>query len=75
MQYFIVYDTTIITAHRDTDALHRQVNIEQKKLCNWSCLNKISLNIDMTNYMLSSNKRDKSINRININNIEVNSLL
>ena len=68
-------DTTIICAHKDNDVLNRQVNIEPKKVCNWFCLNKLSLNIDKTNYMLFSNEQDEPFNIININNIEVNSLL
>ena len=50
---FILFadNTTIISAHRDTDVLNRHANIELAKLCNWFCFNKLSLNIDKTNYM------------------------
>ena len=54
---FILFadDTTIISAHHNIDILHSQITIELTKLYNWSCLNKLSLNIDRTNYILFPN--------------------
>ena len=68
-------DTTIISAHKHNDVLYRQVKIELTKVCNWLCSIKLYLNIDKRNYVLFANKQDERINRINIDNIEINSLL
>ena len=51
-------DTTIASADHNIDILFSQANIELTKLYNWCCLNKLSLNIDKTSYMLFSNKQD-----------------
>ena len=47
-------DTTFYTIHNDIDILFNRTNIELKKLYNWLCLNKLSLNVDKSNYMLFS---------------------
>ena len=64
-------DTTIVSAHHDINILFSQVNIELPKLYNWFCLNKLSLNIDKTSYILFSNKQDDPKNTINIDNINI----
>ena len=64
-------DTTIVSAHHDIDILFSQANIELTKLYNWFCLNKLSLNIDKTSYILFSNKQDDPKNTINIDNINI----
>ena len=46
-------DTTIVSAHHNVNKLFSQANIELTKLYNWFCLNKLSLNIDKTSYILS----------------------
>ena len=51
-------DITIVSAHHDINILFSQANIELTKLYNWFCLNKLSLNIDKTSYILFSNKQD-----------------
>ena len=51
-------DTTIVSAHHNINILFSQANIELTKLYNWFCLNKLSLNIDKTSYILFSNKQD-----------------
>ena len=51
--------------------LFSQANIELTKLYNWFCLNKLSLNIDKTSYILFSNKQDDPKNTINIDNINI----
>ena len=70
---FILFadDTTIVSAHSDTNILHSQANIVLTKLYNCFCLNKLSLNIDKTNYILFSSEHDDHKNTININNIEI----
>ena len=64
-------DTTIVSAHHNIDILFSQANIELTKLFNWLCLNKLSLNIDKTSYILFSNKQDDLKNTINIDSINI----
>ena len=64
-------DTTIVSAHHNIDILFSQANIELTKLFNWLCLNKLSLNIDKTSYILFSNKQDDPKNTINIDSINI----
>ena len=64
-------DITIVSAHHDIDILFSQANIELTKLFNWLCLNKLSLNIDKTSYILFSNKQDDPKNTINIDSINI----
>ena len=70
-----VDDTTIVSAHNDIDILFSQTNIELTKLYNWFCLNKLSLNMDKTSYILFSNKEDDPKNTINIDNINIKRVL
>ena len=70
-----VDDTTIVSAHNDIDILFSQTNIELTKLYNWFCLNKLSLNMDKTSYILFSNKQDDPKNTINIDNINIKRVL
>ena len=63
-------DTTIVSAHHDINILLSQAIIELTKLYNWCCLNKLSLNIDKTSYILFSNKQDDPKSTINIDNIK-----
>ena len=64
-------DTTIVSAHHNINILFSQANIELTKLYNWLCLNKLSLNIDKTSYILFSNKLDDPKKTINIDNINI----
>ena len=68
-------DTTIASAHHDINILFSQANIELTRLYNWFCLNKLSLNIDKTSYVLFSNKQDDHKNTINIDNIKIKIVL
>jgi hypothetical protein len=57
-------DTTVYASASSLPALFNTVNSDLKSLVNWFCANKLSLNIDKTNYVLFSRK---SINtRLNI---------
>ena len=67
-------DTTIVSAHHNINILFSQTNIELTKLYNWFCLNKLSLNIDKTSYILFSNKQDDPKITINIDNINSKSV-
>ena len=51
---FILFsdDTTIVSVHHNINILFSQANIELTKLYNWFCLNKLSLNMDKTSYIL-----------------------
>ena len=63
--------TTIVSAHHNINILFSQANIELTKLNNWFYLNKLSLNIDKTSYILFSNKQDDPWSTINIDNINI----
>ena len=52
-------DTTILIIHWDTKFLYRQVNSGLNKLQYWFSLDKLSMNINKTNYTLVSNKQEK----------------
>ena len=67
---FVDY-TTIVSAHHNINILFSQANIELTKLYNWFCLNKLSLSIDKTSYILFSSKQDDPKNTINIDNINI----
>ena len=65
--------TQLLLVH--TIVLFSQANIELTILYNWFCLDKLSLNIDKTSYILFSNKQDDSNNTINIDNINIKRVL
>ena len=56
--HFIIFadDTNILFSHKDPPHLEKVINIELNKICNWFKLNKLSLNIDKTNFMIFKNK-------------------
>ena len=64
-------DTTIVSAHHDINILFSQANIELTKLYNWFCLNKLSLDIDKTSYILFLNEQYDPKNTIDIDNINI----
>ena len=68
-------DTTIVSAHHDIDILFSQANIELTKFYNWFCINKLSLDIDKTSYILFSSKQDDPKNTINVYNINIKRVL
>ena len=68
-------DTTIVSAYNNIDIVFSQANIKLTKLYNWFCLNKLSLNIDKTSYILFSNKHDDPKNTRNIDNINTKRVL
>jgi hypothetical protein len=55
---FILFadDTTILCSHNNINDLIKTANTELNKLCHWFSANKLSLNINKTNYMLFSTK-------------------
>ena len=56
--HFVLFadDTNILFSHQDPKALETQVNNELKHISNWFKLNKLSLNIKKTNFMIFKNK-------------------
>jgi hypothetical protein len=55
---FIIFadDTNIIFSHEDPLTLESLINKELNNISNWFKLNKLSLNIDKTNFMIFKNK-------------------
>jgi len=75
--HFIIFadDTNIIFSHDDPIKLERLINTELDNISNWFKLNKLSLNIDKTNFMIFKNKHSNKpgINiNIKIDNKEIN---
>ena len=52
--HFIIFadNTNILFSHRDPEQIEKLINNELKKILNWFKLNKLSLNIDKTNFMI-----------------------
>ena len=50
--------TTILSTHKDTKLLYEQANGKLKKLQNWHNFNKLSININKTNYILFPMKKN-----------------
>ena len=67
-------DTTFNTTHNDIDILLNRTNMKLKKLHNWLCLDKLSFNVDLLNYMLFSTKKIKLKYYLNVNNNNVKKL-
>ena len=64
---FVIFadDTNIYYSHPDLSTLYKSVTSELSKLYTWFLINKLSLNLDKTNYILFTNKK------IVISNLEV----
>ena len=58
---FVLYadDTTFYTTHNDINILFNRTHIELKNLYSSLCLNKLSLDVDKSNYMLFSTTKIK----------------
>ena len=56
--HFIIFadDTNILFSREDPVQLEKLINTELKEISNWFKLNKLSLNIDKTNFMIFKNK-------------------
>lgn len=56
--HFIIFadDTNILFSHKDPDQLEKLINNELMNISNWFKLNKLSLNINKTNFMTFKNK-------------------
>ena len=64
--HFIIFadDTNILFSHEDPVQLEKLINTELKEISNWFKLNKLSLNIDKTNFMIFKNKTKKNQSQI-----------
>ena len=70
---FILFadDTTILSTHKDTKLLYKQANNELDKLQNWLRLNKLSINVNKTNYIIFSNKKENKTNELTLNDVKI----
>ena len=70
---FILFavDTNLFCSGRNLQSLCEIVSKELNKLHVWFQVNKLSLNISKTNYMLFSNKMIESVPKISINNEDI----
>ena len=70
---FILFadDTTILSTHKDTKLLYEQANNELDKLQNWLRLNKLSINVNKTNYVIFSNKKEKQDYELSLNDVKI----
>ena len=74
---FILFadDSNIYFSHNNTTTLFNIINTELMKVSNWFKLNKLSLNIEKTNYIIFGRKRKLPENfRILIDNIEISNV-
>ena len=70
---FILFadDTTILSTNKDTKLLCEQANNELDKLQNWLRLNKLSINVNKTNYIIFSNKKEKQDYELSLNDVKI----
>lgn len=60
-------DTNIFCSHRDISTLCTLVSTELQKLSIWFCVNKLSLNVKKTHFMIFSNSATNSNVQVHIN--------
>ena len=59
-------DTNLFASAKDIKSLELQMNLELKKVKEWCDINKLSINLKKTNYMIVKSPRKKNMN-VNIN--------
>ena len=64
------YDTTVFTSDKNMAKLYSETNRELK-LYTWLCVNKLSINIKRTNYIVFSNIPENVATSVGINNIKL----
>ena len=71
---FILFadDTNIFYTDKNISIVHKVLNVELEKLNLWFKVNKLSLNIDKTNFMVFSNSNIDNCESIKINGIIIN---
>jgi hypothetical protein len=65
-------DTLIYISEKDVNCAIEKMNDELKNLVFWLKINKLSLNLEKTAYMLISNRNIESENTIEMDNVEIN---
>ena len=64
-------DTNIFFSHKDIDFLINTINKELQNLSTWFAVNKLSLNVSKTHFILFTNKNITSTLNVNINNVNI----
>ena len=65
-------DTNVFASGKDLKALELQINLELKKVKEWCDINKLSINLKKTNFMIIKPIRKKNINvNTNITNLQM----
>jgi len=79
---FILFadDTNLLFSGKDINKVCKTLNVELEKLCDWFAENKLSLNVEKTNYMIFGNKKvdckvDIVINHLKVKQIDVTKFL
>lgn len=69
---FVIFadDTNIFCSHEDIKYLCEQVSIELQKLSVWFAVNKLSLNVTKTNYMIFSNRPVNSYVSVTLDDVK-----
>ena len=62
---------TSVTRNRHSNQYAQQANNEQDKLQIWLRLNKLSINVNKTNYILFSNKKGKQDNELKLSDFKI----
>ena len=57
-------DTNLLFSHKNPDVIKKTINNELKLLYDWLCANKLSLNVDKTEFIIFQPPRTKLENRI-----------
>ena len=68
-------DTNIFYSNIDIDILCKQISNELNMLHVWFNVNKLSLNISKTNYMMFSNRKSTQTFNISINGVNIRRVL
>ena len=66
-------DTNLLFSHKDPEVIRKTLNNELKLLYEWLCANRLSLNVDKTEFIIFRPPRTKLNNRIvlNLNNKKI----
>ena len=60
-------DTNLLFSHKNTEIIRKTMNNELKLLFDWLCANRLSLNVDKTEFIIFRPPRTKLDNRILLN--------
>jgi len=64
-------DTTVFRSGACVDDLAAEINTELRKIERWLCVNRLSLNVKKTSYMLISDKKFDNVPPIRISNVNI----